>query len=892
MKKLLGVILFFFAVPAIGSHIVGGEFELLFMSKNNYNLRLLYYFDVINNQFNGPPELAEPFIDVTIFRKSDNKLMRVVRLYFTSKERVSYTQPACSAGEVITDKMIYSTPIFLSDFEFGDPAGYYVIWERCCRNYTITNIISDPPTNPSNYAGQTFYLEFPPVVVGEETFVNSSPRLFPPLNDYACPNKPYYADFNGTDDDGDSLVYALTVPLSTHTGEANPPQYPAPYPPVEWQSPFSFNNIIGGNPDLKISNDGLLTVTPTVSGLFVFAVKCEEFRDGKKIGEVRRDFQMLVVSGCAPASAPKIKGRRLGDPAFTYDGDMTLTFPNTVSDADRCIEVEVTDEDAFSDAQEVIKLRAVAVGFKANVTRILPAIKSATLTPTNSSKIFRICFDKCPFMENGGPFRIALVAADDACALPLLDTLMITVDVQPPDNAPAYFTTSNVVEVVEEGVHQEWPVVGLDPDNDALVVNVITDGFIFENRGFSFENVLQENGKYESRLVWDAWCDVYDFTDRTDFTLKIVLDDVDVCKFNDADTMKLDLHVNLPGANAPVIGTTLSEEELQNGVERNVFEPINFDVFANDTDNNPITLKMQGIGFSPPSYLVSFPGATGDNTVTSPFSWNVVCEKINLEVRDDFEFLFIVQDSPNKCGIFRADSLTVNVHLSPAINTKPEISLVNLSDVPFEENTLNITLGQKISLQLLAEDKDASPLDLIRLQLISASGTVPPTGYSFTPVQGQGAIQTTFTWIPDCDIFKGNIYENDYLFRFRTIDDRCFNEMGDTLEVALTIKDVDGGDTEFIPPNFITPNGDGCNDFFGMEELDDTCGEMHIPQLPKDNCAGHFSSIRIYNRWGKEVFQSTRRNFKWFAEAEAAGVYFYTLSYTNREYKGSVTIMY
>ena len=79
-------------------------------------------------------------------------------------------------------------------------------------------------------AGQTFYLEFPPVVKDGQPFINSSPRLFPPLNDYACPRKPYYVDFAGVDDDGDSLVYSLVTPLSTHSIIAIPPLLPAPYP--------------------------------------------------------------------------------------------------------------------------------------------------------------------------------------------------------------------------------------------------------------------------------------------------------------------------------------------------------------------------------------------------------------------------------------------------------------------------------------------------------------------------------------------------------------------------------------------------------------------------------------------------------------------------------------
>jgi hypothetical protein len=901
MKKFLIVILCFFTLPSLGSHIVGGEFELLYESKNHYLLRLLYYFDVLNNQFANPPqsaqpELSEPAITVAIFRKSDNKFMRFVTLSFTSKERVDYTQPDCSKGEVVTDRMVYSAPIELSDADFGDPKGYYVVWERCCRNYTITNIISDPPppgdANFPNAAGQTFYLEFPPVVKDGVPFVNSSPRLFPPLNDYACPNKPYYADFQGTDDDGDSLVYSLAVPLSTHTTLAEPQLMPAPFPTVKWQSPFSFNNILAGDPDLKISTDGLLTVTPTVAGLFVFAVRCDEFRNGVKIGEVRRDFQMLVVNGCSPATAPRVRAKKLNESIF-HEGDVSVSFSNQVPDDQRCIEIYVSDDDVLTDSKEQVKIRAIPLGFKQDLKGILPAVTSATLTTTNSETVFRICFEECPYFENG-VFQIAIIASDDACALPLLDTIKISVYVQPPDNAPPFFSTANVNTSVDEGAAQTWPVIGIDPDNDSLTVNVVTDGFIFEDRGFSFQNVLLADGNYQAQLKWDALCHVYDFTDTQDFAFKIELDDIDDCQFNDADTMKFDLHVNLPTHFSPVIGTNLTSSDVENGIERNVFEGLDFTVFGSDQDNNPLTLTMTPLDFSADDFGISFPTVVGNDFVKSDFNWDILCEKMKLDTQDDFSFLFIVHDTPDKCGIVGADSLTVDVHVNPAINTKPELTVTNLSsDVDFENNSLEITMGQQIALNLLGEDHDNSPKDHVKVELIQASGSVEPVGYQFTPGEGEGSAQGTFTWVPECSVFENGVYENDYTFRFRTIDNRCFNAMADTVEVAMTIKDIDGSDTEFLPPNFITPNADGCNDFFGMEDLEDTaCGEMHIPKLPKDNCIGKFASIRIYNRWGKQVFHSTKRNFRWHAEAEAAGVYFYTMQYTNTEYKGSVTVMY
>src|SRR5690606_18705701 len=129
----------------------------------------------------------DPSVNARIFRKRDDAVMMEVYLPFASETAVDYTQPACSNGEIVTSRMVYTTVVTLSPQQYADAEGYYLSWERCCRNYSITNIYSDDPAVSGRYAGQTFYLEFPPVVKDGQPFINSSPRLFPPLNDYACP---------------------------------------------------------------------------------------------------------------------------------------------------------------------------------------------------------------------------------------------------------------------------------------------------------------------------------------------------------------------------------------------------------------------------------------------------------------------------------------------------------------------------------------------------------------------------------------------------------------------------------------------------------------------------------------------------------------------------------
>lgn len=88
-------------------------------------------------------------------------------------------------------------------------------------------------------------------------------------------------------------------------------------------------------------------------------------------------------------------------------------------------------------------------------------------------------------------------------------------------------------------------------------------------------------------------------------------------------------------------------------------------------------------------------------------------------------------------------------------------------------------------------------------------------------------------------------------------------------------------------PNAITPNGDGLNDYFSIDE-------RYFGQLGND------FEIIIYNRWGEVVFASRDKHFKWYGEIRGTihhnVMYNYMIRYTNifdrpLIYKGSLLVL-
>lgn len=80
----------------------------------------------------------------------------------------------------------------------------------------------------------------------------------------------------------------------------------------------------------------------------------------------------------------------------------------------------------------------------------------------------------------------------------------------------------------------------------------------------------------------------------------------------------------------------------------------------------------------------------------------------------------------------------------------------------------------------------------------------------------------------------------------------------------------------FTIPNIITPNDDGQNQAFVLKGL-------NAVQW----------SVRLYNRWGREVFRQEHYDNSWAAQGQPDGIYYYLLTnpVTGQKYKGWVEVM-
>ncbi len=881
------VFLLLVSSPIFATHIVGGEFELLHEQGNRYRLRLILY----NDDVNGNPGAIDPNAQVFIWSKRNDRLIMSVNLPYFSRVAVPYTNPACAIAQLVTSKVVYETSVILNSYDFSDAEGYYVSYERCCRNNIISNIESP------DAAGQTFYLEFPPVVRNGEEFINSSPRLFPPLSDFARLGYPFYFDFRGSDPDGDSLVYSLAAPLAGYSTPDMPipsTPYPAPYPQVIWRPGYSVTNMVPGDPALNINSDGFLRVKPSQTGLFVFSVKAEEYRDGIKIGEVRRDFQMLVYDVPGEDFPPLLIAEKQNGQIFQDSIKVTEADFDPAA-AERCLSLKVTDadiqqEDGFT---ERLRFRVIPRNF-ADASAIQLSIQQGVVTSQQPELFLQMCLPQCPPIF-GQPYLFDVVAYDDVCSMPLTDTLRVRVDFDVPDNEPAYLlnipdrepirSASYSIPVVQEGRAYDFVIEGFDIDGDALDFAWVAQGFNAEEWGFSFnllEDRLEADGGRRIRygVHWDATCSSgRDFGQRDKFSFLFTLDDAPECDQHEEATYLVDFSVVMPGNIPPDVRTSLNNYQAipaQNMLAEEVMygDPVAFAVRATDQEQDQLYLRAMGKDFNLQDWGMTFEDASGAGVVTGNFAWDPACAQLVAADKDEFILHFITVDAA-ECKTSLSDTITVQLVVRFPENAPPSISAHPTGEIN-QTSPYEVAVGDELSILLRGIDANRSDNLLLRLESVqTALGDVP---YDWQDVSGTGGeVSSLLNFAAACELLMG-APEALITFNFSVNDNSCFDQKADTVSVQVLLKDrpQDWDRVQYV--NFFSPNGDQCNQYF------------EITNLPEDACNNQFEYVRIYNRWGRLLYESNERNFKWDGDGQGAGTYYYLLKYTSMEYRSPLTL--
>lgn len=644
---------------AKATHIVGGEIELQYLGAGKaytHRINLNLYFD----QLTGNPGAEDVTVVLGVFRKRDNAFLSGIELPQTGSSLIASTLPNCTQATQSTRLIRYGLDVTLNPQAFNDPGGYYISWERCCRNAGIVNI------NAPGDAADAFYLEFPAISATTPALYNSSPVFTVPKGDYICLNRPFTFDFSAKDPDGDSLVYSLVTPYNGYSDRNNPnpgvgsqltaPKFFAgPYPTVNWSAGYSAGNAIPGSIPLQVNpRTGILTVTANRAGLFVFSVEVVEYRKGVAIGRVRRDYQLKAID-CPVNDAPVLLMKAQGVAGFYKEGTLL-----TLNDTDNaCLTLFVTDPNA----NQTITI-ANGSGSLAGLAITPGVLVSRTGRDTTTAQF---CFDACALYNNGKAVTLQIKATDDACPQGLTTTLNIQVLVNAtPATKPAASTDlRNAQTTVTVGTSLTFNGIGKDSQNGAVTIQAVGRGFDLASAGMTF-TPKSGTATVSSPFVWKPTCTQ---ATRTDYLVDFIAINKR-CSIERRDTTTVKLTAQGVASQPPSIRTSLTSRVIELVVTPSdtASGNVRFTVFGNDPDKTD-TLRLTGVGrgFNLASAGMTFNNKTGRPELQSGFLWQATCAALQGNTEATFTLDFANTDG--SCQPKNTDTTSVVLKLrTPVIN--------------------------------------------------------------------------------------------------------------------------------------------------------------------------------------------------------------------------------
>jgi gliding motility-associated-like protein len=301
MSRIILIILFFsFSFCAEAGHLVGGEISYEQISGDTYIVSLKMYRDCYASGLNVSTKF-DSHVNLSIYDASNNSLIRVLQIErpADSTRLPLVVEVPClpDPPDICILEMIYSDTLIIDIPQNG----VYLVNQRCCRTSSVLNINS-----PTQF-GSTYSAFIP----GSNLFINNSSPTFsivPPIA--LCAGIYLELDYSASDIDSDSLYYDFCTPYhGGGAGNSNTSPLPdtpsaPPFDTISWKNSFDKNYQISSSPSFEINHEtGIISGRPDQIGTYAFGVCVSEYRDGLKLGENKRDFQMEVTPCDVEAAA-------------------------------------------------------------------------------------------------------------------------------------------------------------------------------------------------------------------------------------------------------------------------------------------------------------------------------------------------------------------------------------------------------------------------------------------------------------------------------------------------------------------------------------------------------------------------------------------------------------
>jgi gliding motility-associated-like protein len=786
----------------------------------------------------------------------------------------------------LPDEITYNK--YLGQHTFPGPSTYTISCEDPNRNGGILNI----PNSINTPLFIVSELMISPFIGG----YNNSPVLLIPPIDNGCVNQPFYHNPGAYDADGDSLSYKLI----TCRGALGQP-IPGYTLPAASKS-LTLNQVTGD----------LIWDSPEQQGEYNIAILIEEWRDGLRIGSVLRDMQIIVLAcNNRPPVIDSVfdtcveAGKILRFPVKTYDPDsnnITLTGtggPLLITDNPATLEPNPATGKGHTQALfrwntacNHIKKNPYQMFFKAKddgspvslvtfksikILVIGPAPENLTAYPIGNTITLNWDNYGC---ENALGYQIYRKADSSGyvpgyCETGVPGYLGYTKIAEYTDISKTTYLDDNKGSGLMRGLKYCYLIVAYYPDRaesyasneacatlkkDVALITNVSINTTLENTGSVYVawskpteiDPVQAPGPYKYIVA----------RSRSDASEQFVLID-SLNSLNDTILTDTLLNTERFGFNYRI--------DLYNVTTGNRFligsSPVASSMFLSLTPTDKMVMLnwTNAVPWSNSRFVIFRKGPEAN-----------VFDSVGMSTVPNYRDMGLVNGLRYCYKIKSIGKYSASGFVEPIINFSQEKCAIPIDNIPPCPPLLNIITLCKEMTNVLSWTKpaDSCPADMARYYIY------------FTPGQGEPVLYDS--------IF--NPFDTVYYHKQANTIVGCYGIVAvdsagnrSAMSNIVCIDITAGLECRYNLPNIFTPNGDSFNDYF----------------RPIYNFSVEEVNMKIFDRWGKEVFETTDPDINWDGKDKTTnqpcsdGTYFYVcdlfeikLSGTvKRNLHGSVTIL-
>lgn len=275
MKKALFTALFvaFATTVTFASHIVGGFISYTHTGNNDYLIVMKLFRDC--EGITGPSQANICISSATLASNMTCMLMLDTVIQIASNTCVAQGLTWCQGGTAFgVEEYTLSGTINIP------PATDWMLsyWD-CCRNGALATVV------PNSYHIYS--------TLDNSLAPNSSPIFNNTIFNEYCAGNYTMVDYSCYDIDGDSLVYRLDSCLQSASTCPDSGIISVDYLPG-----YDYINFTTSFTPISMNSfNGVISCTPTQIQIAVLSVLIDEYRNGVKIGTMKRDDEIVISSG-------------------------------------------------------------------------------------------------------------------------------------------------------------------------------------------------------------------------------------------------------------------------------------------------------------------------------------------------------------------------------------------------------------------------------------------------------------------------------------------------------------------------------------------------------------------------------------------------------------------